>query len=239
MILKTKLLAHRGYKSLYPENTMLAFNKAMDFADGFELDIQKTQDGKYVIIHDETVDRTSNGKGFVKDITLEELKNMDFGNGEKIISLEELFDKIHKDTYVNIELKVETITREDSGKIIEIIKGHNINNIMVSSFDSALLYDYRNAGITVGFLIDDSPFFEVMKNVHSLKPDYLNLPVEMFNRLPRIIVGILISYFKFSGRKIAFWTVNSYEEYALVKRYADIIISDDVSNLRDMIITTK
>ena len=73
-----KNFAHRGFSGKYPENTMLAFRKAIEAgADGIELDVQLTQDGHVVIIHDETVDRTTNGTGDVAAYLLEELQKLD------------------------------------------------------------------------------------------------------------------------------------------------------------------
>lgn len=70
-----KIYAHRGYSGFYPENTMLAFQKAWETgSDGIELDVQLTKDGELVVIHDETLDRTTDHTGRVCDYTLEELK---------------------------------------------------------------------------------------------------------------------------------------------------------------------
>ena len=70
--------AHRGFSGKYPENTMLAFRKAWEAgADGIELDVQLTKDGQVVIIHDEKLDRTTNGTGNVRDYTLAELRRLD------------------------------------------------------------------------------------------------------------------------------------------------------------------
>ena len=75
----TKNFAHRGFSGKYPENTLLAFEKAIEAgAEGMEFDVQLTKDGELVIIHDETIDRTSNGSGRVKDFTYEELLQYDF-----------------------------------------------------------------------------------------------------------------------------------------------------------------
>ncbi|HDH09983.1 MAG TPA: glycerophosphodiester phosphodiesterase, partial [Chloroflexi bacterium] len=73
------VMAHRG-AGLAPENTLVAFQKALDLgADVLELDVHATKDGEIVVIHDETVDRTTDGRGAVKDFTLEELKRLDAG----------------------------------------------------------------------------------------------------------------------------------------------------------------
>lgn len=75
-----KVFAHRGYSGKYPENTMLAFKKAAETGcDGIELDVQLTKDGTVVVIHDERIDRTTDGTGFVKDFTYEELKTYHAG----------------------------------------------------------------------------------------------------------------------------------------------------------------
>ena len=69
---------HRGFSGNYPENTLLAFSKAIEAGcDGIELDVHLTKDGEVVVIHDETVDRTTDGTGFVADYTLKELKSFD------------------------------------------------------------------------------------------------------------------------------------------------------------------
>ena len=73
----SKVFAHRGFSGRYPENTMLAFEKAVELGvDGIELDVHLSKDGELVIIHDEKVDRTCNGTGKVKDMTLAELKEL-------------------------------------------------------------------------------------------------------------------------------------------------------------------
>ena len=73
-----KIFAHRGFSGKYPENTMLAFQKAYEVGcDGIELDVQMTKDGVLVIMHDETIDRTTNGTGTLRDYTYEELCQFD------------------------------------------------------------------------------------------------------------------------------------------------------------------
>ena len=110
-----KKLAHRGYSYLYPENTMLAFQKAIERGfDGIETDVHLTKDGYLVLCHDETIDRTSNGKGYIKDLTLDELKQYSFSchsqYNEKIPLLKDLLLLIKdKDILLNIELKTDVI----------------------------------------------------------------------------------------------------------------------------------
>jgi glycerophosphoryl diester phosphodiesterase len=76
-----KIIAHRGFSGRAPENTTAAFTAALEFqVDGLELDIHRSRDGELVICHEPTVDRTTNGKGYIKDLTWEELRRLDAGS---------------------------------------------------------------------------------------------------------------------------------------------------------------
>ncbi len=94
----TKIFAHRGSKGTHPENTLASFKEAVRVgSDGIELDVHLTKDGQLVVIHDETVDRTTNGTGEIRNLTLAEIKAMDAGSwfkndfaGEKIPTLDEV-----------------------------------------------------------------------------------------------------------------------------------------------------
>lgn len=108
------IYAHRGASAHAPENTMASFEKALEMgAGGIELDVHVSSDGHLMVIHDETVDRTSNGKGLVGGKTFAELKGLDFGSwksqefkGERIPELAEVLDLLkNKDTVLNIEIK--------------------------------------------------------------------------------------------------------------------------------------
>lgn len=109
-----KNIAHRGFSGRYPENTLLAFEKALEAgAEGIEFDVHLTKDGQLVIIHDELLDRTTDGKGLVTNHTLEELRRLDASAGFKgvygvnrIPTLEEYFRLIEgREVFTNIELK--------------------------------------------------------------------------------------------------------------------------------------
>ncbi|MDH5508339.1 MAG: glycerophosphodiester phosphodiesterase family protein, partial [Anaerolineae bacterium] len=80
-----QLIAHRGGKTYQPENTLAAFKQAIaDGVDQLEFDVQMTKDGVLVVIHDEEVDRTTNGSGLVADLTLAEIQALDAGGGERV-----------------------------------------------------------------------------------------------------------------------------------------------------------
>lgn len=113
----TKVWAHRGASGYAPENTLEAFKKAEKMkADGVELDVQLTKDGELVVIHDETVDRVSGEKGFVKDYTLKELKRLNvskhmpsYDKKTRIPTLDEVFDLL-KNTEMTINIELKTVS---------------------------------------------------------------------------------------------------------------------------------
>lgn len=142
----TKIFAHRGFSGNFPENTMLAFQEAAKTnCTGIELDIQLTKDGEIVIIHDETLERTTTGHGYVKDYTLAELKtltaNATFGAtvpDQQIPTLREYFAFIKRTNLItNIELK--TSQFEYTGietKLISLVQEFDLmDKIWYSSFN--------------------------------------------------------------------------------------------------------
>ncbi len=99
-------LAHRGYPKKYPENTVSSFQAAIELSYSIlELDVNLTKDGIPVVIHDPTINRTTNGKGWVKDYTLDELRQFDAGGGQAIPTLEEILMLAKGKVRVDIELK--------------------------------------------------------------------------------------------------------------------------------------
>lgn len=109
-----KIFAHRGSSGTHPENTLAAFRAAAALPiDGVEIDVHLTKDGEVVVIHDEKINRTTDGKGYVKDMTLEELKQVDAGSwfseewrGERIPTLDEVFEVFKGTSHrLNIEIK--------------------------------------------------------------------------------------------------------------------------------------
>lgn len=154
----TKIYAHRGYSKNYPENTMLAFKKALEYgADAIELDVHPTLDGEVVICHDETIDRTSNGKGHIKDQTLEELREYVFSNGMniepqdlddvRIPTLREFFEWFKDQSgVVNIELKTDYIKYDGLAEsVYDLIKEFNMaERVIISSFNHESVVDMKS-----------------------------------------------------------------------------------------------
>jgi len=101
-----RIMGHRGAAFYEPENTLRSFRRALEMGvAAVELDVQLTKDGRLAVIHDETVDRTTNGTGRVKDFTFEELQALDAGQGERIPSLGEVVDLVLGRAHLVVELK--------------------------------------------------------------------------------------------------------------------------------------
>ncbi len=100
------IMGHRGAPAVEPENTLRSFRRALAMGvAAVELDVQLTKDGRLAVIHDETLDRTTNGRGPVKNFTLTELQQLDAGQGEPVPSLEEVFDLVKGKAHLVVELK--------------------------------------------------------------------------------------------------------------------------------------
>lgn len=131
-------LGHRGACGHAPENTLASMKKALELGvHGFEFDIQLSKDGVPVVIHDETLERTTNGKGLVSDFTLQELQLLDAGVGEKIPSLRNVLDLVDKRCRLFIELKAEGATQAVATIIKEYVQqfGWSYEQIFVCAFN--------------------------------------------------------------------------------------------------------
>jgi glycerophosphoryl diester phosphodiesterase len=139
-------LAHRGFKAKAPENTMIAYELAKKAgADGLELDVQKTRDGKLVVIHDETINRTTDGTGWIKDIEFSKLRQFDAGSwfddsykGERIPLLDEVLDWAKESgMFINIELKTTKVPYPGiENDIINLVREFRMEEqVLLSSFN--------------------------------------------------------------------------------------------------------
>ncbi|GAB6926058.1 glycerophosphodiester phosphodiesterase [Paenibacillus sp. JCM 10914] len=157
--------AHRGASAVCPENTMAAFAKSLELgATGIETDVQMTKDGKLVLIHDESVTRTTGAEGYVKDYTYHELSRLDAGSwfhasfqGERIPLLEELLELTRsKGTIVNIELKNGAIQYPElEERVIEAVNAYGMaEQVVISSFNHYSLVHCKeiDPGIRTGLL---------------------------------------------------------------------------------------
>ena len=131
------IISHRGASEYEPENTMSSFKKAIELGTHMiEFDVRMSLDRQLVVVHDKKVNRTTDGKGYVKDMTLDELRELDAGNGEKIPTMEEVISEFANKTKFVVELK-EYNTEE---KVLDIIRKYNVTkDVYIVSFYKRIL----------------------------------------------------------------------------------------------------
>lgn len=143
----TAIIAHRGASRYAPQNTLAAFQLAIDQkADGIELDVRLTADGHLAVIHDATVRHTTNGRGWVAKLTLAELQKFDAGQGEKIPTLNEVFFLVGDKMLINVELKpILRHTNLLAQKVAETVhQFHLEKSVICSSFSPLALKALSN-----------------------------------------------------------------------------------------------
>lgn len=155
-------IGHRGACGYEPENTLRSFNRALELGvDMLELDVHICQSGEIVVIHDSKVDRTTNGTGYVTDKTLDELKTLDAGKGERIPTLPEVLDLVNRKVKVNVELK-----GTDTAKpVFQLLEKHvtefgwSYADFLISSFNHDELQEFRRLSkeFSIGVLISNIP----------------------------------------------------------------------------------
>lgn len=211
-------IGHRGAKGYVAENTLDSFQKALELGvDGIELDVHLSSDRKVMVIHDETIDRTTYQTGFVNNFTSSDLKRLN------IPTLEEVLDLVDKRCFVNIEIKDFKATY----LVLQIIQNYTseknwgINLFQISSFDWTILEDcsLENNQIELGVLtedsIEDALDFAKKINAHSINPYF------------KLVNSENVTHLQENDFKIYTWTVNSKEDITFVKSLqVDGIISD-------------
>ncbi|WP_297515589.1 glycerophosphodiester phosphodiesterase family protein [Thermococcus sp.] len=230
------VLGHRGCMGKLPENSLLAFKKAVEAgADGVELDVWLTRDGRVVVMHDETIDRTSDMSGRQKDMTLEELKKADIGLGERIPTLEEVFEALPDDAFINVELKDRDAVKE----VARIVKENNPDRVLISSFDIEALREYRkhDKETRIGLLIDRE---DVVPLIPKLKDELnlwsVNVPMEAIPLIGFEKTVQAIKWARSLGLKVVLWTENDelfYKDDNLLKLKGlfDVVIANDVERM--------
>lgn len=232
------IYGHRGASGYAPENTLEAFRLAMDMgADGFELDVHMSRDGELVVIHDESVDRTTNGTGLVRELTLEQLKQLDASccmeayRGAKIPTLAEVFNLV-RDTHhiVNVEIKTdEWFYPQLEEKCLALAKEMAVEDrIIYSSFNHFTLMKLRQLkpDAKLGMLFGDI-MVKPWEYAAQLPVDYLH-PMKMNIYVP----GCPEKTIK-AGYGINMWTINDEEtmmeclkyDAGIITNYPDIAVT--------------
>lgn len=203
-------IGHRGAKGYEAENTLASFRKAIDMqADGIELDVHLSADTELVVIHDETIDRTTTGTGFVKNYSAAELKEY------QIPTLSDVFDLVDKKCRINVELKGKGTAKAVVTLIEQYVREKNwqYDQFIISSFEWDFLeeVDTLNPNIPIGVLtetdIDSAITFAKKINAKAIHPDFTLLTKENTAAMQKL------------GFQVFPWTVNEWDDIQKIKKY--------------------
>ena len=231
-----KVLAHRGFSGNYPENTMLAFRKAIEAgADGIELDIHESRDGQLVIIHDENLVRTTGIDGIVSDFTLAELTRTRASRTKSdafdtpIPSFEEFCEFASNGSFItNVEIKTNNQWYQDiERKAIDMVRAYGLQDrIIFSSFNWISVMRARQLApeIQCGFLYADN------KHLH-LAPQTKDAGIQFMHPDFALLDDAIVAECKKNGIGLNVWTIN---EESQMRRLIDWDVDSAITNYPDM-----
>ena len=262
MTTRPKIFAHRGASAVAPENTLPAFEKALEMgADGTELDVQATADGQLVVLHDYNLERTTTGAGPLRSHTLAQLAGIDAGirfdtafSGTPIPTLEQVFDLVGDSFIVNVEIKnMDWDGGREPEPLVRLIQRRRLyDQVIVSSFNPIALRKMRqlDPSVPLGLLYFDRPPHATNGN-RSLIQKARSLPLKdllLYFCRPWLSRGLapealhpyftsinpqLIAKARSRGQQVNAWTVNSgAEALRLAGLGVDAIITDIPDTIR-------
>jgi glycerophosphoryl diester phosphodiesterase len=235
--------AHRGASYVAPANTLAAFLLAAELgADGIELDVHLSSDGEVVVIHDFSLDATTDGYGPVRAKTLAELKELDAGRwfdptfaGQRIPTLQQVIDAVGHRLFLNIELKSQSF--RDEGLVVEVVRivedSQLIERVVISSFNPWALWRVKrlNPRIPVGLLYspEEPLLLRGSWSRHLIRPEALHPEHTMVD-------GKYMRWAKEQGYRVHVWTVDEPADMEqLMRDGVDIMITNRPDLLHQML----
>ena len=234
----TAIFAHRGARCVAPENTLPAFAIALEMGvAGIELDVHRSADGQLVVIHDFTVEKTTDGQGAVDALSVAELRRLDAGShfspafaGVQIPLLEEVLDLVGDRCLLNLEIKsVHPYAEDASASVAALIRQRNLyGQVLVSSFNPVTLIKLRHLDprIRLGMLYDESmpPF---------LRQVWAGAPIVPEAQHPHfsLVDASFMEWARGLPAEVNTWTVNTVEEARQLAALGVDILMTDVPDL--------
>lgn len=209
-------IGHRGAKGYEPENTLRSFERAATLeVDAIELDVHRCKSGEIVVMHDATIERTTNGTGPIAAKTFQELRQLDAGGGEKIPTFEEVLELINRRVHVHIELKGSGTALPVSKTIERYVEAHGwqYGDFLVSSFNHRQLQLFHRLcpAVRIGALYRHRPY-RLKKIAKTLGAYSVNLPYGVVNQK-------LVEEIHAAGLRVMVYTVNEPRDIARMKSY--------------------
>ncbi len=232
-------IAHRGASACRPENTLEAFTKAVILgADMIEMDVRQTVDGHLVLLHDGTVDRTTNGSGSVSELTLVQVKALDAGLGSRIPTLEEVFSHfVRSHVLINLEIKCPGIETE----VVQLVhRRFYRDRVLISSFQPAILRGIReiDRGMRIGLLVGKTRSLNPVTWVRGAFPltTFRRLAVDTLHLDVHLALPGLIGRCKRERISLYVWVVDGEPEMRrLIREGVDGIFTNRPDTLRSVI----
>lgn len=232
---RPQIFAHRGAKSVAPENTLPAFQAALDMGvDGIELDVHLSRDRQLVVIHDFTVDKTTDGSGPVGDFSAAQLAGLDAGShfapefaGVGVPTLDQVLDLVGNRCIVNIEIKSQAATGgEQVEPVLAAIRERRLwDQVIVSSFNPVTLIALRSAAprVQLGLLYSEQIPAALLR--HWMSP--LINPQALHPHFS-LVDAALCRTARGEGRAVNTWTVNCPERARELAALGVSVIMSDV-----------
>jgi glycerophosphoryl diester phosphodiesterase len=235
---KPLIFGHRGASAYAPMNTIPAFELAAEMgADGIELDVHRLADGQVVVVHDFTVDKTTDGTGKVTEMTLEQLRALDAGAwfdpkyaGTRVPTLDEVFEAVGQRLIINVEIKAASLRTDGiETRVAESIRRHRLEQrVIVSSFNPMTLRRFRKVApeIAIGYLFAPGVTFFG-------SPLMTGLPHEAKHPHHEIITEAFMARARRSGHRVNTWTINDPDRARHLRNLGvDAIITDKPDIIR-------
>lgn len=227
-------IAHRGASSQTPENTLTSFERALKIGvDLVELDVHMTADGEIVVIHDSTLDRTTDSKGSVKELTLAQIKQADAGSwfdpkftGEKVPTLGEVLDLVWGKALTLIEIKPDDI----STPVVKAVEKYDaIDEVVIQSFNPKVVKEVRaiNPNIPTSLLVGGIRFIKKRRQGVKLVQKAIEQNANALSISFGVVSPELVEEIHLRGLTVWTWTVNELSEIeAVIEAGVDGVISD-------------
>jgi glycerophosphoryl diester phosphodiesterase len=203
----TIILGHRGAKGERPENTILGIRYALELGvKAIEIDVHLSSDGELVVIHDDTLDRTTSGSGKVLDFSSEEIRKLDAGLGEKVPFLSEVFDLFED---FNFTLFVEVKALNCEKKIVELVEKYDLySKVIVKSFNHRVVKKVKELEpkIKTSCLIYGLPI-NAVNIIENAKADGISISVSTVDQA-------LVELCQHNNYKVTVWNINEKEDLA-------------------------
>jgi glycerophosphoryl diester phosphodiesterase len=238
------VIAHRGSSAHAPENTLAAFQLAAEQgADAIELDVDLTRDGQAIIMHDATIDRTTNGQGRVADLTLEEIWRVDAGTwksaafkGERVPLLVEVFAAVGQRVLINVEVKSTSLRSNGvEAKVAALVQQHDLfERVIISSFNPLALRRIKRIAPRLACGLLYAPDLPIYLRRAWLAPLIPHLEARHLHHSQ--VRQALVTKWHARGQRVNVWTVNDAATLrAMTQVEVDGIIGDDPLLMRKLL----